>query len=171
VVVRLAVALAVTVGCGFIVYDVVVSRAAKVSGPYAEFTRSELAALTTRGSSRNPALLPRDLPPGAGRSDDSGFYLLNKPITADGRRHAGEVWLSVYSVSALPAAVGNVTGYSVYQEWMGSPERHRRRCMGKGSFNEGVVRRVGDDKLTICLGPHPTDVARNYWKPSTSRRI
>lgn len=78
--------------------------------------------------------------------------------------HAGEVWLSVYSVSALPAAVGNVTGYSVYQEWMGSPERHRRRCMGKRSFNEGVLRRVGDDKLTICLGPHPTDVARNYWK-------
>lgn len=137
---------------------------AAASGPYAEFTRGELARLTTRGSTRNPVLLPSDLPTGADVDDESGFSLLNKPITDDGRRHAGEVWLSVYSVAALPPKAGNVSGYSVYQEWMKTPERHRPRCSSKHSPHESVVRQVGDDRLTICLGPHPTEASRVYWE-------
>jgi len=23
---------------------------------------------------------------------------------------------------------------------------------------------VGDDRLTICLGPHPTEESQNYWE-------
>jgi hypothetical protein len=133
------------------------------SGPYAEFTRSDLSRLIAFGQVRNAVLLPRDLPPGTERTDESDFYLLNKPVTDDARRHAGEVWLTSYSVGALPPATGNVTGYSVYQEWQQTPERHLPRCSPNRSGNKVVVRQVGDDKLTICLGPNPTKTSRKYW--------
>jgi hypothetical protein len=159
------VAVGVVVAAAFLVgYNVLRSDDAAASGPYAEFTRGELARLTAPGSTRNPVLLPSDLPTGADLDEESGFYLLNKPITDDGRRHAGEVWLSVYSVAALPPKAGDVSGYSVYQEWMKTPERHRPRCSSKHSPNESVVRQMGDDKMTICLGPHPTEASRDYWE-------
>jgi hypothetical protein len=136
---------------------------AEVSGPYAEFTRSQMADLTAGGASRNPVLLPQWLPPGTGETDEADFFLLNKPVTDDARKHAGEVWLSSYSVGALPPAFGNVSGYTVYQEWRKTPQRHQRRCGNKRWPNQEVVRHVGDNDLTICLGPHPTVDARRYW--------
>lgn len=133
------------------------------SGPYAEFTRSQLSRLVASGSNRDPVLLPRDLPPGVGRTEDSDFLLLNRPVTDDRRRHAGEVWLSTYVVGALPPATGNISGYDVYQEWRRTPGRHRPRCSPRRTGNQVVLRRVGDDVLTICLGPNPTQTSRDYW--------
>lgn len=132
-------------------------------GRYSAYTRGELRELTGKGS-RNPVLLPRDLPPGAHGQDEPGFFLYSNPVTSDRPRHAGEVWLTSYDVGALPPAVGNVTGYLVYQEWERAPQAHRPRCSGGGSApNQKLVRHIGDDDLTICLGPHPTLQARQYW--------
>ena len=129
------------------------------SGPYAEFTRSQLSQLVAAGSKRNPVLLPLTLPQGVGDPENNDFVLLNKPVTDDRRRHAGEVWLSTYVVGALPPTTGNISGYSVYQEWQQTPGQHRPRCTG----NQTVVRQVGNDVLTICLGPSPTLTSRDYW--------
>jgi hypothetical protein len=109
-------------------------------------------------------LLPAELPPGAGSEDDSGFYLASNPITDRNRRDAGKVWLSTYIVDALPPASGNVSGYYVYQEWMGSPQRLRQRCNNNDRPQGVVVRHVGDDRVSICLGPHPTRASRDYWR-------
>ncbi|MBB6628857.1 hypothetical protein H5V45_16130 [Nocardioides sp. KIGAM211] len=133
------------------------------SGPHAEFTRSQLVRLTARGSARNPVLLPRDLPPGTDNTGERDFTLLNKPFTSTGRQRAGAVWLTEYSVGALPPADGRVTGYTVYQEWSQTPELHRPRCRSGRRDNVTVVRVVGDDQLTICLGPDPTAASREYW--------
>jgi hypothetical protein len=162
-VVRLTLGIGLAAGSGFFLFDAATSSDAEASGPYSALTRTELTSIIDRGSVRNPVLLPEDLPPGAASDDDSGFYLTSNPITAEGRKHAGEVWLTVYVASALPPAIGNVSGYDVYQEWTGSPERHRPRC-NPGDRPTGVlIRHVGDNKLSICLGPHPTDAARDYW--------
>ena len=169
-VVRLTLGIGVAAGSGFFLFDAATSSDAEASGPYSALTRTELSSVIARGSVRNPVLLPEDLPPGASSDDDSGFYLTSNPVTAEGRKHAGEVWLTVYVASALPPAIGNVSGYDVYQEWTGSPERHRPRC-NPGDRPTGVlIRHVGDNKLSICLGPHPTDAARDYWSnvPFTS---
>lgn len=162
-VVRLTLAIGLVAGLGFIVCDAVTSSDAEASGPYSAWTRKELTSITDRGSVRSSVLLPENLPPEAAGKDDSGFYLASNPITAEGRNRAGEVWSTLYVVSALPPATGNISGYYVYQEWMGSPERHRPRCSPRDRPTGVLIRQVGDSKLSICLGPHPTDAARDYW--------
>jgi hypothetical protein len=160
---RLVLAISVVVGAGLVAHHALIDDA-EASGPYSSWTRSELGSITARGAARNPVLLPEQLPPGVDAEDDSGFYLVSNPITARDRRNAGKVWHALYVVSALPPAVGSVTGYSVYQEWLGAPGLHRPRC-NKHDRPVGVLtRRVGDDRLTICLGPHPTEAARRYWR-------
>jgi len=132
-------------------------------GSYSVYTRGQLSELIKSGS-RNPVLFPRDLPPGAGSQDDPGFLFYSNPVTSDTPRRAGQVWLTSYDIGALPPAVGNVSGYFVYQEWQRAPKAHQPRCTGGGNApNQKLVRHIGDDDVTICLGPHPTSEARHYW--------
>jgi hypothetical protein len=157
-------AVAITVSTGLVVLDRVADDEAEASGPHSEWTRSELGSMTAKGARHSALLLPAELPPGAEQQEDGGFYLVSNPITEKSRRDAGKVWSTSYSVSALPPASGNVTGYYVYQEWTGSPETIRARC-NKNDRPEGVlVRHVGDDRMTVCLGPHPTAASRKYWR-------
>jgi hypothetical protein len=133
-------------------------------GRYSALTRSQLASITERGAQTNSVLLPAELPPGAGDDDEPGFFLPSNPVTADSRKDAGKVWATLYSVDALPPAFGNVSGYYVYQEWMRAPGAHRKRCNRNDRPQGVLIRRVGDDKVTVCLGPHPTEAARDYWR-------
>ncbi len=89
--------------------------------------------------------------------------MINKPITGS-RRDAGKVWMTTYVVDALPPARGNISEYTVYQEWTKTSDAHRRRCDKPRTHNAVVTRQIGDDRLTICLGPHPTRTARTYWQ-------
>jgi hypothetical protein len=161
--VRLTLGIGLAAGSGLFLFDAATSSDAEASGPYSALTRTELTSIIDRGSVRNPVLLPEELPLGAPSGDDSGFYLLSNPITTEDPKSAGEVWLTEYVASALPPAIGNVTGYDVYQEWTGSPGRHRPRCKPADRPTGVLIRHVGDSKLTICLGPHPTNAARDYW--------
>lgn len=120
--------------------------------------------MTAPGARHSPLLLPAALPPHADRQEDGGFFLVGNPVTSRGRRSAGKVWSTHYSVSALPPASGNVSGYVVYQEWTRSPDALRPRCNADDRPHGVLVRRVGDDRITVCLGPRPTAAARRYWR-------
>jgi hypothetical protein len=130
-------------------------------GPSSGWTLQEMRDLTARGSGRNPVLLPRVLPDGV--DETNGSFLLGNPITGP-RKVAGQVWMTSYVVDALPPEHGTISGYTVYQEWLKAPAAHRPRCRSRQVDNAVLTRRVGDDLLTICLGPFPTRVARDYWR-------
>lgn len=130
-------------------------------GPSAGWTLQEMRDLTARGSGRNPVLLPTVLPDGV--DETTGSFLLGNPITGS-RKVAGQVWMTSYIVDALPPEYGNISGYTVYQEWLKTPGAHRRRCWNRTIDNAVLTRRVGDDLLTICLGPFPSREARAYWR-------
>ncbi|CAI9403992.1 hypothetical protein HIDPHFAB_04090 [Nocardioides sp. T2.26MG-1] len=145
-------------------YGVATDDGPQDGGRYSALTRSQLASTIERGARQDPLLLPAQLPPGADEEDEPGFFLPSNPIPGANRDGTGKMWMTLYSVDALPPAFGNVTGYLVYQDWMGAPGRHRARCNRHDTQQGVLVRKVGDDRVTVCLGPHPTAAARDYWR-------
>lgn len=95
-------------------------------------------------------LLPERLPDG----QTSGAPFLDSVVLTG--KGSARTWTLGFSIDALPPAKGNITGYSIYQV---DPSRDPHRCVGA----ERAVRVVADSRISICLGPNPTDEARRYW--------
>ncbi len=121
-------------------------------GADAGYTAVQLTARASTGF-EDPALFPAHLP--AGQSPEESFLVAGYPITSAGK--GSRAWMTDYSVDTLPPATGNSTGYTVFQT---SRSTRPRSC---GGHTEQPVRRVGDNWITVCLGPHPSETARQYW--------
>lgn len=117
----------------------------------AEYRTEHFESVLAAGND-DPFLLPVAMPPG--QSDAVPFLVDGSPITeVDG---SGRTWWSQFTADSLPPASGTATGYEVYQV---SAEASAPDC----APSESVLRTVGDNNLVICLGPQPSEAARDYW--------
>jgi len=121
------------------------------SGFTAEYINVDFKRVVNSGSD-DPFLLPVTLPPGP--PAPAPFLVTGFPITD--RKKGARTWMTEFTADNLPPSSGNVTGYTVYQV----PATSKARSCGSA---KRVVRQVDDNRLAICLGPHPTRVAVEYW--------
>ena len=120
----------------------------------------DLLARRLHGYEHRP-YFPAQPPPGY---DPQGAPLLvGFPEPGGGK--STKVWVTLYSIDVLPPAVGDVGGYRLVQSSADSAEYPS--CGANYPASSVLHRQMSDAKLTICLGPNPTEAAKFYLANAT----